>query len=155
MADQELTAEEKLVWANQVYLDMIRRIARGIQERYGDEGKEIIGKAIYEVGREVATKLCELLKIEGKGPEDYARVHYYQDTNLWAIKEAVTVEESGEVMIRASFCPAQGVLSARDCALFLPYVRGMMDVINPSLKWKAGKVLTKGDDCCEFIVYQD
>lgn len=155
MSTQELTAEEKLLWANQVYLDMIRRMVRGLEEKYGQEIREIVNKALYEVGLEVGTKLRERLKIEGKEPSDYAKLHYYQDTNLWVIKEEVIPEESGEVMIRATFCPALGLLTAKECALFVPYVRGMMDAINPELKWKAGKVLTRGDDCCEFIVYRE
>jgi len=43
-------------------------------------------------------------------------------------------------------------LTAKDWKAFLPYGRGSIDVTNPNLKWKAPKVLTKGDDCCELVV---
>jgi hypothetical protein len=131
---------------------MLRRVIEAVAEIYGQKGKEIATNALYDVGRELATKVRDLLKITGKEPMDYAELHYYIDTNLWAIEEEIIPGEAGEAIIRASRCPLQDMFTFEDCMLFLPYVRGMLDVINPSLNWKATKALTKGDDCCEFII---
>ena len=149
---KEMGAEERLFWANRVYIDMIRRMIKAVEENYGDKGREIAINALYDVGQELGTKFCDLLHIKGKGTEDYAELHHYLDTNLYGIKEEISRGESGEAIIHAYSCPAQGIFTAKDCKAFLPYVRGLMDVINPNLKWKATKALTKGDDCCEFII---
>ncbi len=151
----ELTTEERWIWTNRVFNKMVLKIMKAVEEKYGQEGKEVVRKALYEVGREVGLQLRDLLKVSGKEPADYAKLHYYQDTNLWAIKEEVSQDKSGTVTIRATYCPAQGIFSPKDCGMFVPYVQGLMDVINPKLKWTTTKVLTRGDDCCEFIVSKE
>lgn len=148
----QMPLEEKWIWTNRVFNEMILKVMRAVKERFGQEGKEVVEKALYEVGHEVGSRLQKQLHITGGTVEDYVKLHYYQDTNYWAIKEEVIPGKSGEMTIRASYCPAKGIFSAKDCAMFVPYVRGMMDAINPKLKWTSNKVLTRGDDCCEFIV---
>ncbi len=148
----QMTLGDRWIWTNRVYGEMILKIVRVVKEEYGQEGKEAVGKALYEVGREVGNRLRELLNITGDTAEDYVKLHYYQDTNYWAIKEKVIPGKDGKMTIRASYCPLKGIFTAKDCAVFVPYVRGMMDTINPRLKWTANKVLSRGDDCCEFIV---
>ncbi len=155
MSAEEMGAEERLHWSNRVFLDMIRRMVGAVEERYGPEGRKAAADALYDVGRGLATQVCDLLHITGREPLDYAKVHCYLDTNLWGLAEEVIPGDGDEVTIRAYSCPAQGIFTPRDCKLFLPYVRGLMDGINPNLRWKAPKVLTRGDDCCEFIVSKE
>jgi hypothetical protein len=151
----QLSVEERWVETNRVFNQMILKVIRAIEEKFGKEGREVVAHALYEVGREIGNRLRQELNISGAEPIDYARLHYFQDTNYWAIKEEVIPGKSGEVVIRVTYCPGQGIFSARDCATFLPYVRGLMDVINPGLKWTATQVLTRGDSCCEFIVTRE
>ena len=149
----ELTPEEKLWWANVWYLNILHRINEALEKKLGEEeAKSILGKVYYQVGKEDALKVRDVLGIDGGTPADYARVHNYQDTNFWGIEEDVSIDEKGRAVIRASSCPANGVYQHKDCAMLVGYVKGMFEVINPNLKWEAPRCLTKGDDCCEFIV---
>lgn len=148
----ELSAEEKLLCSNIWYEIMLQKITAALEEKYGDEAKKILKQVYYEVGKEVAIKVREVLGVKGTTPADYARVHYYQDTNFWGIKEKVSVDDEGKATIRVSSCPAHGVYEGKDCAMFVPFIKGMFEVINPKLQWEAPKILTRGDDCCEFII---
>ena len=56
MSSGEMTIEEKWVWCNQEYLGMILGIVKAVEERYGQEGREVAMKALYDSGRKVATK---------------------------------------------------------------------------------------------------
>jgi hypothetical protein len=133
----ELKAEERLIWANQVSFDMARRMIKAIEENYGPKGREIATGALYDVGHELGLRFRNLLQIKGTKPLDYATLHRYIDTNLWGIEEEIIQGESGEAIIRASSCPLQSIFQFRDCEAFGPYVRGLADVINPSLNLKA------------------
>lgn len=152
---ENLTLEERWVVANQLLQDMIRRIVKAVEQRYGEEGKNVATGPIYDMGREVATKLVDKLGLSGQEPIDYAILHQYQDTNFWALKEEVIEGESGEVTIRVSYCPVKDIFTPKDCGIFRPYVKGMLSVVNPNLRWKASKLLTRGEDCCEFVITKE
>lgn len=155
MNPADLRTDERLTWANQVSFDMVRRMIKAIEENYGPKGKEIATGALYDVGREQGIKVCNLLQIKGAKPLDYAKLQHYIDTNLWGIEEEIILGESGEAIIRASSCPLQTIFQFQDCEAFWPYARGLLDAINPSLNLKTTKALTKGDNCCEFIISEE
>ncbi|RLI05895.1 hypothetical protein DRO26_00850 [Candidatus Bathyarchaeota archaeon] len=155
MVFEELKPEEKLEKANQIYSLLIKKFAEEVEKKYGEEGRELLNKAFHEVGIEFGKELKKKLGIEGKEPKDYALLHYYQDVNVWGLKEKIKVLENGDALIQVYYCPVKDIYRGRDCARYVPYVRGLMDSVNPNLKWKVNKVLTKGADCCEFIVTKD
>ncbi|HEX78491.1 MAG TPA: L-2-amino-thiazoline-4-carboxylic acid hydrolase [Dehalococcoidia bacterium] len=153
MEKTELSPQERHYMANRLLNGLVIRLIKAMEERFGQEARGVANGVIYEMGQEVARQIRQTLGIWGGEPLDYARIHYYMDTNYWAITEKLIPKGPDEVLLRATACPAQGVFSAKDCAIYLPFVRGMMDTINPELQWVVGgKVLTKGDDCCEFTV---
>lgn len=82
---KEFTLEEKPILTNKIYSEIIRRLVRAIEDNFGAKGREVIDLVLYMFGREVGEKIKNLLEIEGRGLSDYAKVHYYQDTNFWAI----------------------------------------------------------------------
>jgi hypothetical protein len=126
-----------------------------LRKTIGPKGREIATGALYDVGHELRLRFCNLLQNKGTKPLDYAKLHRYIDTNLWGIEEEIIQGESGEAIIHASSCPLQNIFQFRDCEAFGPYIRGLADVINPSLNLKATKALTKGDNCCQLIIAQE
>lgn len=148
---KELTSEERFILANKVYSDIVRRIIKAVEEKYGAEGRSVIERALYEFGREVGERVRKVLEVEGKGLEDYGKVHYYQDTNFWAIEETLKTEKPGELIVYVSFCPLKDVFTPKDCKIWIPYLKGVVDSVNDRITWKATKVLTRGDGCCELI----
>lgn len=152
---EELSSEEKLRNANRVYGLLIKRFAEKVEKEFGEKGRKLMDEAFYEVGRAVGEELKEKLNIIGNKPEDYAKLHYYQDVNIWGIKEEIEILANGDVNIRVSYCPLENVYKGKDCARFISYVKGLIDSINPDLKWEVKSVKTsirRGGVCCHFVV---
>lgn len=140
--------KERWITANVIYSKLVRKLRDAFINSFGEKGREVFKQTLYEFGKELGAKLKEELRVQGKSLEDYGKLHYYQDAVYWGIEESVEMEKPNELVVRVSYCPLKGVFTAEDCKIWVPYLRGFIDALNPSISWKALKVLTRGDDCC-------
>lgn len=56
-----------------------------------------------------------------------------------------------ELVVQVSYCTLKDLYTPRDCKIWVPYLKGVAHSVNDKITWKATKVLTRGDECCELI----
>jgi len=150
---KELNQEERLAFGHAMSWEIIKRILDAVEERYGEEGKELFNKVIRDYMREITPRIAQSLGIEGNDMDSVLKVINWHDVNLWPlIEEDIAKSEEKEGILRISNCFLKDRWTPHDCKIGIPYVEGMLEALNPKIKYKATKVLTRGDDCCELVM---
>ncbi|MEW6034926.1 MAG: L-2-amino-thiazoline-4-carboxylic acid hydrolase [Chloroflexota bacterium] len=150
---QELTMEERFAFSHTMSWEVIARIYNAVSSRYGAEGKKLVEDCIRGYMREMTPKIARSLGIEGSDMESVLKVINWHDVNLWPLmEEEIARVDHNEGVLRITSCFLKDRWTPRDCKLGIPWVEGMLEGINPRIKYKATKVLTRGDDCCELVM---
>jgi hypothetical protein len=122
-----------------------------IYERLGEEGLKLIADMSYDYGRKIAEKAKS--KLPG---DDLASIAGYLlrifDIASHGSRSSAVAEHSKErFVIRIDRCPLE-FTDPRMCLAHTMMEKGLIEELNPGLKYRIGKSIPAGDSCCEHIV---
>ena len=150
---KELSQEERFAFSHTMSWEIIRRIFDAVEGLYGKEGKELLDKVMRDYMREITPRIAQSLGIAGNDMDSVLKVINWHDVNLWPLmEEDIAKSEEREGILRINHCFLKDRWTPHDCKIGIPYVEGVLEALNPKIKFKATKVLTKGDDCCELVM---
>jgi len=147
----EMTQEERFAYSLTMSWSIMARICDAASAKFGPEGKKMVHDCIRDYMREITPKIAASLGIKGKDVESVLKVITWHDTQLWPfMEEQIEMVNDKEGILRITECFLRQRYTPHDCKIGIPYVEGMLEAINPRIKYKASKVLTRGDDCCQL-----
>ncbi|MEW6614179.1 MAG: L-2-amino-thiazoline-4-carboxylic acid hydrolase [Thermodesulfobacteriota bacterium] len=150
---KELNQEERLAFGQTISWEILGRVFDAVEERYGKEGRELLNKVVRDYMREITPRIAQSLGIVGNDMASVLEVINWHDVNLWPLMdEDIAKSEEREGMLRINNCFLKDRWTPHECKIGIPYVEGMLEALNPKIKYKATKLLTLGDDCCELVM---
>ena len=151
---KELTPVERSAFSHTMSWEIIARMHRAVSERYGAEGRTLVEGCIRDYMRDITPKIAKSLGVEGKDLKSALEVINWHDVNLWPMMEEEKPSVNGnQGVLRVKKCFLKDRWTPHDCKIGIPYVEGMLEAFSPKFKYKATKVLTRGDDCCELVMH--
>jgi hypothetical protein len=141
---------------------MVGSIIAGVVEKYGDEGRNIIKKAAYDVGKWQTEKTVKELGITEKGTMVLAKYGYptegskVGDNAVFRLEHAKLDDKNFD--LKVNFCPyvktwkALGILDRVPdlCDLLTEGDNGVSIVFAPKLHMTLAKAMSKGDPYCIY-----
>jgi len=150
---RDLTAVERAAYAHTMSWEIIARMHEAVSRRYGPEGRKLADDCIRDYMRDITPKISKSLGIEGKDLKSALEVMNWHDVNLWPMmEEDAPIVNGNEGVFRVRKCFLKDRWTPHDCKIGIPYVEGMLEAFSPKFKYKATKVLSRGDDCCELVM---
>jgi predicted hydrocarbon binding protein len=145
------------------FSSIVGLLAKGVIERFGDEGRKVVENACLESGKYVARRYIESRGLEERGTTALAK-HIYPiaDSNLTWVDEFgkftyLTLDDK-HFAFKVEKCPylthyrALGVLPAMPhiCDIVCQADAGVGKVFNPKLNFSLPKCMAKGDEYCVY-----
>lgn len=141
---------------------MVGSIVAGVVEKYGDEGRRIVKKASYEVGKWQAEKIAESVTLTDKGARALAKYGYptegavVGDNAVFRLEHARLDDKRFD--LKVNFCPyvdtwrKLGILKRVPdlCDLLTEGDNGVSVVFAPDLRMTLTKAMSKGDAYCVY-----
>lgn len=136
----------------------VLNVLKAIEETFGEDGQEIVRKAINKAGYEAAEGLME----NSSFPEDpdEAELLSYIVTGincvLYASLEKPWITSKDRCEFDILWCPHQDIYTAFDCRVQRYFVEGMIDALEDRGYQRftpmVDKLIPRGGDCCHFVV---
>jgi hypothetical protein len=165
LPEKEKKAEELQNLLNstmEMWAGMVGSIVARVVEKYGDEGREIVKKASYDVGKWQAEKIAKNLVLKEKGAKILAKYGYptegadVGDIAVFQLEHARL--DDNRFDLKVNFCPyvdtwrKLGILDRVPdlCDLLTEGDNGVSVVFAPNLNMKLTKAMSKGDSYCIY-----
>ncbi len=131
--------------------DIINLFMKALTDKFGsEEALKLIRPYFYEQGKMMAN-FAPLLGIKGNDAIAIATFIRFFEEKLMQIKGTVTEATPDRVVAVNTKCIFKDCIPEA-CLQFQNTVDGMIDVINPDYSWRMTKLLTRGEDVCEWII---
>ena len=141
---------------------MVGSIVAEVVEKYGDEGRKILKKASYEVGKWQAEKIAKGITLTQKGARALAKYGYptegavVGDNAVFRLEHARLNDKRFD--LKVNFCPyvdtwrKLGILKRVPdlCDLLTEGDNGVSVVFAPTLRMTLTKAMSKGDAYCIY-----
>lgn len=143
---------------------MVGMIIKGVVEKFGDEGRKIVKKAVYEACKWQTQKTLDKTGITERGTKALAQFGYPARTQARKVGDHGVFDYEHEKLddknftLKVTYCPyvktwnALGILdSVPDlCDLLTKGDEGVSSVFNPRLCLTLTKCMSKGDPYCIY-----
>ncbi|MEW6531524.1 MAG: hypothetical protein AB1473_11850 [Thermodesulfobacteriota bacterium] len=133
-------------------------ILKAVEEAFGENGQQVVRKAINQVGYDAAKQLVE----SSVFPDDLGDGELISfmvtgiNTVLYASLERPWVVSKSRCEFDILWCPHQDVYKPFDCRVQRYFVEGMIrameEIKGTRVNPYVDKLIPRGDDCCHFIV---
>jgi hypothetical protein len=141
---------------------MAGNIVAEVVEKYGDEGRKIVKKASYEVGKWQAERIAKKLILKDKGAKTLAKYGYptegavVGDNAVFRLEHARLNDKRFD--LKVNFCPyvdtwrKLGILKRVPdlCDLLTEGDNGVSVVFAPNLRMTLTKAMSRGDAYCIY-----
>ena len=146
----------------EMWAGMVGSIVARVVEKYGDEGREIVKRASYDVGKWQAEEIAKKLVLKEKGAKTLAKYGYptegakVGDIAVFQLEHARV--DDNRFDLKVNFCPYVGTwrkLGILDrvpdlCDLLTEGDNGVSVVYAPDLRMRLTKAMSKGDAYCIY-----
>ncbi len=133
-------------------------ILKAVEEAFGEQGQDVVRKAINTTGREAMEGLLDNSEFP-PDLDDIELVSYILtgiNTVIYASLEKPWITSNDRCEFHILWCPHQDMYTAFDCRVQRYFVEGMIDALEgrgyarfvPELK----NLMPRGADCCHFVV---
>ncbi len=148
LAFDRLPFDEKYHRAVPGYMRRIRDIYEALENRFGEEGLELIREVSREYGRRIAANVKKRGPVEGvAGVGRYLLRVFDMVSDDWEIAEF----SNRKLVIKVSRCPypftSDAVCRAHTCM-----EHALVAGLDPSLEHRVGRSIPQGDPYCEHIL---
>jgi len=131
--------------------DIINLFMKALTDKFGSEDAlKFIRPYFYENGKLMAN-FAPLLGIKGNDAIAIGTFIRFFEEKIMNIKGKTTEVSPERVVAVNTKCIFKNC-EPEACLQFQHTVDGMIDAINPEYVWRMTKILTKGDDVCEWVV---
>ena len=130
------------------YMKRIRDIYEAIEDRFGDEGLELI----REVSRNYGERIAANVKKRGdlKGVTEVGR-YLLRVFDMVGGDWEVSEHTDDRLVIRVGECPYPFTREST-CAAHTSKEEALVTSLDPDLTYRIGRSIPKGDACCEHIL---
>ena len=145
----ELPPEERFDIVSPILKEMIGRIAKGVDKKFGAEGRNLLKQAMAEIGVETG----HMMKILSPG-EDFKSVgtFFAQAANIFGVKNEVESKED-EVVIKIPMCPYGLEGTNRElCEAIMAFDMRVIEILGPNIAMEIVKTVAVGDPRCELSI---
>lgn len=146
----------------EMWAAMVGSIVAEVVEKYGDEGRQIVKKASYKVGKWQAEEIAKNTNLTKKGAKALAKYGYptegatVGDIAVFRLEHARLDENRFD--LKVNFCPyvdtwkKLGILDRVPdlCDLLTEGDNGVSVVFAPKLRMTLTKAMSKGDEYCIY-----
>jgi hypothetical protein len=136
----------------------VLNILKAVEEKYGQEGQEVVRTAIQQAGYEAAEQFIQNSKI----PEDLDGIELVSfvatgiNTILYASLERPSIVSEDRCDFDILWCPHQDRYTAFDCRVQRYFVEGIIRAIERKELGRfvpeVEKLIPMGADCCHFVI---
>jgi hypothetical protein len=136
----------------------VLNILKAVEETFGEQGQDLVRKAINKAGYEAGEGLLE----NSAFPDDLGEVELISyvvtgiNTVLYASLEKPWITSESRCEFDILWCPHQDIYTAFDCRVQRYFVEGMIQAMEDKAGLKAHpllhKLIPRGAECCHFSV---
>jgi len=147
---------EKVSYALDLYTLLYGLSIKTIKEKYGQEAIETLKKIFFERGKELGEQEAKRLKIKDMNAKGY-HIIVKAALDSFDIKHKVVELSEEKYVLQIFDCP-HGIrfknlnTPPEVCDILLELDRGIVEALNPKLKFKLTKHILRGDKFCEYVV---
>ncbi len=124
-----------------------------ISRLVGEHGAEKATSMFADEFREYGRRFGKQHSAESKDAKGIAEVIMNLEQDF-GIKGEVLHSEPERVIRQITYCPWSSYFIPESCKVFVPWVEGIVEGINPDYAYKLTKMVPQGDENCQWIVYR-
>lgn len=143
---------ERLEYCMSLLGSVLSLAVKSVRENYGEEGLKNMRQTFREGGVDLGRNEAKRLKT-GKADAKTYHLIVNEALKAFGVKHEVTKISETNYILKIYDCPhAKNFASPEVCDVFLELDKGMVEGLNPDLKFKLTKHVKRGDPYCEYVV---
>lgn len=133
----------------------LKKMNIALQEEFGDRGKKIFDRVVFETYRDLFAKIKKDLGL-GETAKDMAVANFYHDVYMWGIEERIVKATDKEAVAELRYCPCASKFggpfeTAEDCATWRAACEGIANALGPKLAFPEAQKKIPRDSVCQFV----
>lgn len=144
--------KEKVQYSMSILGLVLSLAVKAVKESFGEEGLKKLRETFRQAGVELGKRETERLKLKNKDAKAYHQV-VSEALKAFDVKHEVVELSETSYILRIYDCPhAKNFSSPEVCDVFVELDKGVVEGLNPELKFELTNHIKRGAPYCEYVV---